>query len=133
MIGGNTLILHITFFKISKLKYYISIVAILSNTNLLGSLNSGASNIYYGIPQICISKGPVVNHYPIPTKRTPSQASDYFIPFGWAIFLHDYTTGVPSAESIKDPISIANAEMDWTEGTLDKINNSADPWNVVWA
>ena len=42
-------------------------------------------------------KLPVINHYPVPKKRSPNpnDPDDYYFPIGWSMFLHDYQEDVP--------------------------------------
>jgi hypothetical protein len=74
---------------------------------------------------------PIENHYPIPTKRNPG-SSDYFFPIGYSIFLHDWQTGVPTTEYVKNYNNAQHMEEDWVDGVLSVLKDSNTPWNVVY-
>ena len=82
-------------------------------------------------------KLPVINHYPVPKKRSPNpnDPDDYYFPIGWSMFLHDYQQNVPgpNMEYPKgEGDDLAYIDKDWEDGTLDKLKVAGSPWNTVF-
>jgi len=82
-------------------------------------------------------KLPVINHYPVPKKRSPNpnDPDDYYFPIGWSMFLHDYQEDVPgpNMEYPKgEGDNLRDIEKDWEDGTLDKLKVADSPWNTVF-